>query len=278
MGRHGIEGPGEETVRPVEWTRASGWSRRRFVGTGLGALAAPIMLGCGGDDPTGPGQSSDPRLTARPGTPTLDPPPGRSDLGLDPQRDGFMYVPSGYSSAIPAPLFVALHGAGVSSSDWAGYIPYAEERGFVLLAPDSRTLSWDIAELGYFGPDVEFIDQALVHTFDRCRIDPSRIALAGFSDGASYALSLGVSNGDLFTHLIAHSAGFFTPAAPIVGKPPVFQSHGTNDPILPITSGRYIEGLLRDDGYDVTFEEFDGGHQIPFTISQNALDWFLDVS
>jgi predicted esterase len=102
--------------------------------------------------------------------------------------------------------------------------------------------------------------------------------LAGFSDGASYALSLGVSNGDLFTHLIAHSAVFFAPASPIVGQPPVYQSHGTNDPILPITSGRFIEGLLIDDGYDVTFEECDGGHQIPFSISQSALDWFLDVA
>ncbi len=30
----------------------------------------------------------------------------------------------------------------------------------------------------------------------------------GFSDGASYALSLGVPNGDLFTHIVAFSPGF----------------------------------------------------------------------
>ena len=252
------------------------WNRREFLyTTGLVALAAPLLAGCGDDDPTGPGQTSNPRLSARPGTPTIAPTIGRTDLDLEPGRDGFLCVPPGYSAAIPAPLFVALHGAGVSSSDWSGYTAYAEERGFILLAPDSRTLSWDVAEVGYFGPDVAFIDRALQHTFDRCRVDVSQIALAGFSDGASYALSLGVSNGDLFTHLIAHSAGFFTPASPIVGQPPVYQSHGTNDPILPITSGRFIEGLLIDDGYDVTFEEFDGGHQIPFVISQNALDWFL---
>ncbi|MCL7926309.1 MAG: phospholipase, partial [marine benthic group bacterium] len=176
------------------------WNRREFLyTTGLGALAAPLLAGCGDNDPTGPGQSSNPRLTARPGTPTIAPTIGRTDLNLEPGRDGFLYVPPGYGAANPAPLFVALHGAGVSSSDWSGYSAYAEERGFILLAPDSRTLSWDIAEVGYFGPDVAFIDRALQHTFDRCLIDVSRIALAGFSDGASYALSLGVSNGDLFT-------------------------------------------------------------------------------
>lgn len=50
-------------------------------------------------------------------------------------------MPPGYSAANPAPLFVALRLAGVSSSDWSGYIAYAEERGFILLALDSRTLS-----------------------------------------------------------------------------------------------------------------------------------------
>jgi len=34
----------------------------------------------------------------------------------------------------------------------------------------------------------------------------------GFSDGASYALSVGITNGDLFTHVIAFSPGFVAPA------------------------------------------------------------------
>jgi predicted esterase len=29
-------------------------------------------------------------------------------------------------------------------------------------------------------------------------IDPARVAIGGFSDGATYALSLGLINGDLF--------------------------------------------------------------------------------
>jgi phospholipase/carboxylesterase len=34
------------------------------------------------------------------------------------------------------------------------------------------------------------------------------VALGGFSDGASYALSLDLTNGDLFASLIAFSPGF----------------------------------------------------------------------
>jgi phospholipase/carboxylesterase len=173
-------------------------------------------------------------------------------------------------------LFVALHGAGGSSDNWSSYITAAEARGFVLLAPDSRMITWARGES--IGPDMTFIDAALQHTFDRCRIDSTRIAFAGFSDGASHAISIGVSNGDLFTHLIVYSAGYYLPASPIVGNPPVYQSHGTNDLILPLAAGRSIEAQLLSEGYDVTFQEFAGGHQVPPTISQASLDWFLAPS
>jgi phospholipase/carboxylesterase len=147
----------------------------------------------------------------------------------------------------------------------------------VLLMPDSRGGTWDLL-VGGFGPDVEFIERALRYTFDRCRIAPARVALGGFSDGASYALSLGVSNGDLFTHLVAYSPGFMQVADP-VGHPAVFVSHGTADPVLPVTASRVdIVPALRAAAYDVTYTEFAGGHEVPAAISEAALDWFLGAA
>ena len=148
----------------------------------------------------------------------------------------------------------------------------------MLLTPDSRAISWDIVSTGRYGPDVEFIDLALRHTFDRCLIDPQRIALGGFSDGASYALSLGVSNGDLLSHLVAYSPGFLEAINPIVGKPRVYVSHGTADTILSVRLSRdTIVPRLRDEGYEVTYNEFDGGHELPSEISEAALDWFIGL-
>lgn len=256
--------------------RAGSISRREFVRAGAGALAWPLLAGCGGGSPLDPGSlpEPDPRLTARPGLPDLDPELGASQLGIGSLRDGLLYVPTSYSSDTPMSLFVALHGAGGAGSAWGSYNARAEARGFILLTPDSRDATWDVA-LGGFGPDVEFIDQALAHTFRRCRVDPARIALAGFSDGASYALSLGVSNGDLFSHLIAYSPGFYLPSPPIVGRPPVFLSHGLRDPVLPVTTSRdFIVPSFRAEGYEVTYEEFDGGHEVPPPITELALDWF----
>ncbi len=272
--------PSLDLTAPKPIARARpGMSRRNFLRSSLSALSAPMLMGCRGaatESNPPPPPTSGPVLTARPGSPTVTPTVGPSDLGLGTSRDGLLYVPESYDPDIPAPLFVGLHGAGGAGSNWASYPDRAEARGMVFLAPDSRFSTWDLL-LGGFGPDVAFLDRALQHTFERTRIDPARIALGGFSDGASYALSLGVSNGDLFSHLVAYSPGFFRPSDPIVGEPLVYVSHGTRDGVLSVTTSRdSIVPSFRGAGYDVTYEEFDGGHEVPAEISESALDWFLD--
>jgi phospholipase/carboxylesterase len=257
-----------------------GMSRRHFLWTSAGALAAWMLPGCSDSSPSGPTfqPPTRNRLTARPGAPTETPTVGLTPLGIGGERDGFLYVPESYSPETPAPLFIALHGAGGSGSSWVSYPERAEARGMILLTPDSRASTWDLL-LGGLGPDVDFLDLALQHTFERCRIDPTRLALGGFSDGASYTFSVGLSNGDLFSHLVAYSPGFVAAFDPIVGQPPVYVSHGTNDPILPVSTTRdLIVPTLSDAGYDVTYEEFGGGHELPSAISESALDWFLDVA
>ncbi len=125
-----------------------------------------------------------------------------------------------------------------------------------------------------YGPDIDFLNQALAYTFDRCAVDRQRLAIGGFSDGASYGLSVGLASGDLFTHILACSPGFAIPG-PTRGRPRIFVSHGTADQILPIesTSRRIVPALERA-GYAVTYREFDGPHAVPPAIAREALTWF----
>ena len=199
---------------------------------------------------------------------------GRSALGLARGRDGLLYVPRAPLTR-PSPLVVLLHGAGSSASAAITLLgDLTEVPGLVVLAPDSRRATWDVIR-GDFGDDVAFIDRALRHVFARCPIDPARIALAGFSDGASYALSLGIGNG-LFTHLIAFSPGFAAPAAHI-GRPRMFVTHGIADPVLPIDRcSRSLVPALRSGGYDIVYEEFDGGQAVPRELARRAIEWMLD--
>lgn len=211
----------------------------------------------------------------QPGTALEAERPGLSPLGLDAARDALPYVPTGYQVTAPAPLVLSLHGAGGDAQGGLYPLqPLADDGGFLVLSVPSRGRTWD-AVLGAFGPDVAFIDQALGWTFDRYAVDPASVAVAGFSDGASYALSLGLANGDLFGHVLAFSPGFIAPA-PSQGQPRLFISHGTADTVLPIDQcSRRIVPQLRAAGYDVAYREFDGPHTVPPDIAQMATTWFL---
>lgn len=203
------------------------------------------------------------------------PPPGLQPLALEAGRDGLVYVPAGYRADRPAPMVLMLHGAGGNAL--GGLDPLlrlADEAGLILVAPDSRGRTWDVIVGGY-GPDVAFIDRALAQTFARYAVDEERIAVEGFSDGASYALSLGMANGDLFSHVIAFSPGFAAPGTS-QGSPGFFISHGISDPVLPIDScSRRIVPRLQRAGYVVRYHEFAGGHVVPPEIARQAVTWLV---
>ncbi len=214
------------------------------------------------------------RITARPGPPTQACTPGLHPLGLGDGRDGVLFVPAAAKETKPLPLIVLLHGAG-QDGRWVIRLmqSQAERDGFLLLAPDSRTGTWD-AVRGTFDRDVVFLNSALEHIFARCAVAPAQVAIAGFSDGAGYALSLGLTNGDLFTNVMAFSPCFLKPAE-LRGKPAIFVSHGKHDKILPIDPcGRFIVSDLKRGGYRVRFRQFDGSHDVPPEVVEEALKNF----
>lgn len=215
-------------------------------------------------------------LRARPAPVSAPAPAGLRPLGLAEGRDALLYVPASYAPDSPAPLVVMLHGAGgAAGRTIAPLTALAEARGLIVLAPDSRGRTWDVV-LGGYGPDVAFIDRALAHVFDHYAVRPDRVAIAGFSDGASYALSVGIMNGGLFSHIIAFSPGFSVPVMQ-QGEPAIFISHGTGDEVLPIERcGRRLRRILAEGGYRVSYHEFDGPHTVPPAIAAAAVAWLLD--
>jgi len=188
-------------------------------------------------------------------------------------RVGYLSVPAEHLD--PCPLMVLFHGAAQFAARSLEFLEEPAARaGVALLIPQSLGRTWDIIE-GGFGPDVHAVDEALGWTFERLDVDPAHVIAGGFSDGASYALSLGLVNGDLFSHVVAWSPGFAS--TPVVhGRPPVFISHGTQDQILPIDRcSRRIVPMLRGAGYDVEYREFEGPHILPPELAGAAFQWCL---
>jgi phospholipase/carboxylesterase len=247
---------------------------RRLV---LGAIVVALAVSCGGDSDEAerprppappPEMSAEGRLTARPSDAVED----EGDAGLRRIGAAQVYVPPGEG---PKTLVVTLHGAGGGPEEAiALFRPHADRAGLILLAPKSRGQTWDIAQ-GGFGPDVAAIDGLLEEVFSDYPVDD--VAVAGFSDGASYALSLGLTNGDLFRSVIGFSPGFIA-FGQQQGVPRLFVSHGTQDSILPIgrTSRRGVP-RLRAAGYNVKYREFEGDHEVPPRVVREAVAWLLNA-
>jgi phospholipase/carboxylesterase len=210
------------------------------------------------------------RLASRPGRPTGRPlPPGRHDVGAGPASEAVLAVAAAPG---PRPLLVFLHGAGGSAADSLARTGRAAgDHGVHLLAPTSAAATWDLL-VGGLGPDVAALDAALAEVY--ARLEVTATAIGGFSDGGSYALGLGLANGDLVDAVLAFSPGFV--AAPRQeGSPRVWVSHGTRDRVLPVhRCGRRVVETLGTAGYDVTYDEFDGGHEVPDTSLTAALRWW----
>ncbi len=198
-------------------------------------------------------------------------------------RNGLLYVPTGHAE--PLPLLVLLHKAAGSPSEWfsggGSYASYAEKGPFIIVAPESPGTTWGTGPKNW-GYDYLAINRALEEAFARCAIDRNRLAIGGFSDGASYALSVGLANGDEFSYIIAFSPGFIVRAGARgrIDKngrlqiPQVYIAHGVADNVLPIGStSRVFVSSLRKNGYNVEFHEFSGGHHLSRQVADQAMSW-----
>ena len=233
-------------------------NRRGFLALGAGALGW-LQLAHDADAQTAPG----------------DIPFGESRLGIsNGLRDGTLYVPKSYKPGVPMPLMMMLHGYSGSGEGMRYTFPLAEEFGVIVIAPESRDLTWGQSAPG-FDPDVRYLSAAVRQVVDTLDIDPTHVALAGVSDGAGYALSMGLAYGDVFNHLMVFSGGLMIPVRRR-GKPRIFFGHGIDDHQMPIDdTSRKFAAQLKTEGYDVTTREYAGGHGVSLPVVREAFEWFL---
>ncbi len=184
-----------------------------------------------------------------------------------------MRVTPGRSSK-PRGLILAFHGAGGSAQE--GLFAFREAwdvPGLVLVAPVALGSTWSALHREE-DLDLTTVNRALAEAWRRCKIDRGRVAVGGFSDGATHALSIGLQNGDVFRSVLALSPGGLLDVDHR-GKPRVFIAHGTRDDVLPIGRSDAAVRTLRSSGYRVTYRRFAGGHRVPEAISRTAIRWYL---
>src|SRR6185295_13563744 len=101
-----------------------------------------------------------------------DIPYGESRLGIsNGLRDGTLFVPKSYKPGVAMPLLMMLHGYAGSGDSMRYTFPLAEEFGVIVIAPESRDLTWGQSAPG-FDPDVRYLSAAVREVVDMLDIDP----------------------------------------------------------------------------------------------------------
>ncbi len=113
---------------------------------------------------------------------------------------------------------------------------------------------------------------AMLNDLDRHEgLPPDHVFLGGFSQGAMLACDTMVRSTRAFAGLIILSGSILAKQEweerwPARKGLPVFQSHGTDDPLLPHETATQLKDSLLRHGLPVTWHEFRGGHEIPLSV------------
>lgn len=133
-----------------------------------------------------------------------------------------------------------------------------------------------------FTQGVSALREFITRLTDTHSIDPTRIVLMGFSQGAAISSALTLTAPEQVTGL-AMLAGFLpTLARPMLepgklaGKP-VFIAHGAEDETVPIERARRAREALLRAGADVTYGEYAVGHKMSSQGLRDLKQWLAKV-
>jgi phospholipase/carboxylesterase len=199
-------------------------------------------------------------------------------------------LPPRKRSAGEAPALILLHGLGADEDDLLELAQYLDERLLIVSAraphpaPFGSGYSWYAMEdLGKPDPATFAQSAAKVRQFieDVARgygVDRSRVFLGGFSMGAIMSHAIVLAEPDSVHGVIAMS-GYIAEQAGIpyawqrVKGKLFFVSHGTFDPVIPVSYGRRAKVLLEKAQANLTYREYDMGHQIGEECLNDTMHW-----
>jgi polyhydroxybutyrate depolymerase len=172
-----------------------GWQRRVSVLLAAGLLVVATATASRAEPDTGVPAECRPNAGLMPRETKVD--------GV--RRTYELHVPQAVLDG-PVPLLLAFHGAGGSGrnhSENAQWVRFADERGFILVAPDGLARSWDFDD---DTADVDFIAQLIVSFVDSGCVDARRVHAAGHSNGGRFSQRVACDLTDVVASAVVYAA------------------------------------------------------------------------
>lgn len=172
----------------------------------------------------------------------------------------------------PQWLLMYFHSARADSGEGERLLAeHCAREGIVLVCPTAIGERWDLRP-GQDEGDLAMVEAVLAEVAEGLPMLRGRLALGGFGDGASFALSVGLANGDLIRAVVAFAPGYLR-AGDFVGAPAVLLAHGLEDSVLPVSCSHRIAETLEEREQPVSLMEFQGGHAVPAWVAAAAMSW-----
>ncbi len=187
------------------------------------------------------------------------------------------YVPASYDGS-PLPLVVDLHGYQSGSSlhtTLTGLDAVADEAGFVLVTPQGTSDQpfWNAVPHADLPDDVAFVEAVIDDVSARVCIDPARVYVDGFSNGAFLASLVACRSADRVA-AVATVAGLLLPEDCEPSRAvPILAIHGTADRYVSI-SGPPNPALAELTWNEQSRRAFDG---LPFADVRDSASGWADL-
>jgi polyhydroxybutyrate depolymerase len=166
-------------------------------------------------------------------------------------RRYLVHVPPADDVRAPRPVVLVLHGAAgdaVENRSWLHLDDVADREGFIAVYPDGTgwfgdrmhmwnsgsccgSAQWDAVD------DVGFLRAVLDDVERRTPVDPTRIYVSGFSNGAMMAYRLAAAASDRIAAVAAVAGASVNDLGDDVRAMPVMHVHSLDDPVVPFAGG-----------------------------------------
>jgi phospholipase/carboxylesterase len=208
-----------------------------------------------------------------------------------------MSVPSGLDHVVspprvgepgPYPTLLLLHGRGADEQDLFGLAEELDPRLYVVSARAPLSFgpgfAWyhliDIGnpDLTSFRASLEALTRFVEDLPTIYPVDPSRIYMLGFSQGAVMAGSLALVHPErpagtvMLSGYLPLDAGLAVDVAGLAGHE-VFVGHGTLDPVIPVAAARLARDYFTRVGAQLTYREYPIPHAIGPQELADVADW-----
>ena len=187
----------------------------------------------------------------------LEPGRHRVSIQIDDHDRTFIFItPKDFKPGEPLPIVFFFHGAGGTAQQAAhtyGWAQKADAENFFAAFPEGLPVRPDRPGSFLLNPhiwrdqragmqvsgvdDVHFFEELLNRLEATLPIDPKRVYVTGFSNGAGMTFTLGARFADRIAAIAPVSSQSFTTIEKLVRPVPVYYLAGTADPLIPYHGG-----------------------------------------